>query len=128
MSAFTIIGVALAIIAGVINLGVGLMRRKHPMIMAMRLAIGVLSLVAAVAIIILKTESVSFATIGVSDSSKPIYLIMGLAIFVGATLMLPASVERSNLPTEEQMRPTMRPPTIDHGDSGVRLIKEDWMN
>jgi len=94
----------------------------------MRVAIGILSLATAVAIIILKVDNVSFATIGVSPSSKFIYLIMGLAIFVGATLMLPASVERNNLPTEDQMRPTVRPTTLSHGESGVRLIKEDWMN
>ncbi|MBA3826402.1 MAG: hypothetical protein H0X24_21185 [Ktedonobacterales bacterium] len=128
MTAFTIIGVALALIAGFVNLGVGLLRRKHPMILVMRIAIGILSLAAAVAIIILKADNVSFATIGVTPSSKPIYLIMGLAIFVGATLMLPASVERNNLPTEEQLRPTPRPTTISQGESGVHMVKEDWMN
>jgi hypothetical protein len=129
MTVFTIIGVALALIASVVNLGVGLLRRKHPMILAMRIAIGILSLAAAVAIIVLKMQDVSFKSIGVSDNSKPIYLLMGLAIFVGATLMLPASVERNNLPTDEQLRPTARlTTTISQGESGVHVVKEDWVN
>lgn len=128
MSAFTIIGVILALLAGFINLGVGLMRRNHPMILVMRVGIGILSLAVAVAIIILKTDNISFASVGVTGLSKTIYLLMGLAIFVGATLMLPASVERNSLPTEDQMRPGVRPTSVNQGDSGVRVVKEDWMN
>jgi hypothetical protein len=134
MSVFTILGVTLAIIAGLINLAIGLLRRKHAMMMLMRLGISLISFLAAAAIIIFKADNQALASYGITGTSKYIYLFMALAIFVGITLMLPATVERNNLPPEERFTPTPRPAgasgNIATADGGVHVIKEDdkWVN
>ena len=134
MSVFAILGVTLAIIAGLINLATGLLRRKHAMMMLMRIGISIISFLAAVAIILFKADNLTLAAYGVTGASKYIYLFMALAIFVGITLMLPATIERNNLPPEDRFTPTPRPASatgnIAAADGGVRVIKEDdkWVN
>jgi hypothetical protein len=142
MSFFAILGVTLAIIAGLINFVTGLLRRKHTMMMLMRIAISILSFIAAAAIIVFKTDNQTLASYGVSGTSKYIYLFMALAIFVGVTLMLPATVERNNLPAEDRFTPSSRTPRaaatgslagtggVTNADGGVHVAKEDdkWVN
>jgi hypothetical protein len=136
MTVLSTLAVILALLAGIVNFGAGLMRRKYPLMAVMRFGLCVLSIAAAVTIIIAKADSVSLASLGVSTSLKYIYLIMGLAIFVGLTLMVPASVERNNLPAEERLAPSAnRPmpptsPSATPGEGGVRMAKtnDEWVN
>ncbi len=134
MSLFAILGVTLAIIAGLINLGTGLLRRKHAMMMLMRIGISIVSFLAAAGIILFKSDNLALANYGVTGTSKYIYLFMALAIFVGLTLMLPATIERNNLPPEDRFTPTPRPASaagnVAAADGGVRVIKEgdEWVN
>ena len=133
MSVFATMGVILAILAGLINFGIGLLRRKHPLMAMMRFGISILSIIAAASIILAKANNVSLSGWGVTESLKYIYLLMGLAIFVGLTLMLPATVERNNLPAEERITPTpasKATPSAATGDGGVRVVKpnDEWVN
>ncbi len=134
MTLFAILGITLAIIAGLINFVTGLLRRKYPMLMLMRIAISIVSFIAAAAIIVFKTDNQTLATYGVTGTSKYLYLFMALAIFVGLTLMLPATVERNNLPPEDRFTPTSRATgtlaSAGGGEGTVHVAKEDdkWVN
>jgi hypothetical protein len=138
MSAFTIAGLILAILAGIINLGVGVLRIKHRLLALMRFGIAIACFAIAAGIVILKANDVSLTGLGVTGATKIAYLAMGLAIFVGGTLMLPASIERNNLPAEERLTPTTHPSTPPtprttgalSSDGGVRVANQgdDWVN
>jgi hypothetical protein len=136
MSVFAVVGVVLAVAAGLINIVTGLLRRKHAMLAAMRFGLGLLSLIAAAAIIVFKSANDTLAQFNVTGTMKYVYLIMALAIFVGVTLMLPATVERNNLPPEDRFQPSVRPATVTGpapqvaNEGGVHVAKEDdkWVN
>lgn len=137
MSAFTIAGLVLAILAGIINLGVGVLRMKHRLLALMRFGIAIACFAVAAGIVILKSNDVSLTSLGVTGWTKIAYLLMGLAIFVGGTLMLPASIERSNVQAEERLTPTPAPHTPSarttsamSGEGGVRVANQgdDWVN
>lgn len=133
MSVFATLGVILAILAGLINFGVGLMRRKHPLIALMRFGLSAFSVVAAATILIVKADKFSLIALAGSEQIKYFYLFAALAIFMGLTLMLPASVERNNLPLDERIIPTPAPkgaPSAATSDGGVRTAKpnDEWVN
>lgn len=131
MSTFAILVVILGVLSGLINVAIGLMRRNHLWVAVMRFGAGLISFAAAGSAVYAKTNGLHLPA-GWHSTEYTIFLFMALAIFVGATLYLPATIERNVLPAAEA------PPTKTTltgkltGDAGVRIANnsstEEWVN
>lgn len=117
--------------AGVINLGFALLRREYTPVALMRIAMALVCFAVA-------GGTAYFATSGkplpATISSLPlIYIFIAVGLFIGATLMLPATIERTMIPPAEQLTPhtTGKLNTDKLTDrSGIRIgtQSEDWVN
>jgi hypothetical protein len=126
VSLFTILVIILGMLAGLINFAFGVARREHFGIAAMRFLVGIVSFGVAAATLVVQIEKLSLPK-EITDLNL-IYLFIALGLFIGATLMLPATIERSVLPASEQ--PTIRTTGKLSDNAGVRIANqgEDWVN
>jgi len=125
---FTILVVILGTLAGIINFAYGLIGREQPIIAVMRFAVGIISFAIAGIMLYIQVRNIALPT----DITKiPLaYLFIALGLFVGATLMLPATVERTLRPAETAAAETPHTTGKLGGESGVRIANqnEEWVN
>lgn len=138
MSTFAILVVILGVLSGLINFAIGLMRRNHLWVAVMRFGAGLVSFAAAGAAVYAKTAGLHLPA-SWHSTEYTIFLFMALAIFVGGTLYLPATIERNVLPVAETA-PVKTATTLTGklaGDPGVRIANnnvggnntnEEWVN
>lgn len=124
MSIYSILAVILGVLAGVINLSLGVMRRAQPLLALMRFGAALVGFAAPVVILVAHSQGLRLVP---TEWHNAAYLLIALAIFVGVTLMVPATIERSALapaPVERKTGP------LTAGQSGVRIANEsgdDWV-
>lgn len=130
MSTFAIIGVILSVFAGLLNFFTGLMRRQQMMLMLMRFGLSIFSFIVTAVIIVAKIDGVALLKYLPADSSKYLYLFIVLALYVGLTLMLPATIERNNPAVAADSAPKPNPTGKLAGSPGVRVANqnEEWVN
>lgn len=123
MSIYSILAIILGVMAGVINLTLGMLRRGQPLMVAMRLAAAIISFAVPIVVLVAHSQSVALVP---KEWHNSAYLAIALAIFVGVTLMVPATVERGNQPPAPATppSPTRKTGTLS-GQPGVRIANEN---
>ena len=89
MNLFWYIILTLGIIAGIVNLGIAMARRKQPAVALVRVLAGCVSLVAVAGVLIGKSVRISHPFLHPQD------VIIGAGVFIFAVLFLPSYFERS---------------------------------
>ncbi|GAC1452590.1 MAG: hypothetical protein PVSMB4_13090 [Ktedonobacterales bacterium] len=127
MTAFWYVIIAVGTLAAVINFSIGWAHRERSMPALVRFAAGAVSLLTAVGVVVTKVALHMHlpAAIEGPDANKYVFIVAGL--FIGATLMLPAYVERSGGTTEGV---TMQQRAARPANATVRLQKntDEWVN
>jgi hypothetical protein len=123
--------VILSVLAGLVNLGTGMLRRQQVMLMVMRFGLSIFSFIVAAVIIIAHLDHVALLPQGLHGADGYLYLFIAFALYVGLTLMLPATIERANpVIAAEQKAHTSGKLTGKLPDAGVRVANqnEEWVN
>jgi hypothetical protein len=121
-TAFWMIIIALAIIAAAVNFAIGASHRGEPVIFAVRLAAGSISLVAVVVIIYGKLANLMPVLL-----TWPERILMA-GLFVFAVLFIPSVVERNRAQTVE---PTIQERAARPANATIRLKEsgaDEWVN
>lgn len=126
MTIFSVVAIFIGVLAGLINVGIGILRREVIIVSLMRFAAALVSFAAPVTIFIIKAEG---GRIVPTAWHQTVYLVLALAIFVGITLMVPASIERNITPPAPETTPKRTTGKLT-GDAGVRIANqnEEWVN
>ena len=131
MSTFATLAIILGVLSGLINFGIGIMRRDHIWVALMRFIAGLVSFAVAVGVIVSKMNGIHLPA-GWHSGDNIIFLFIGLALFVGATLMLPSSIERNLLPAaapQPKQKTTLTGKLSgEPGTVGVAKNNEEWVN
>jgi hypothetical protein len=119
---------AIGIVAALVNFALGAAHRAHPLHALVRWVAGVVSLVPVVGVfakLALNLHPLAGLETQFTDVPKYVFIVAGL--FIGATLMLPAYVERSGAPAEA---PTLQERAARPANATVRLEKgaDEWVN
>lgn len=129
MSIFSWLAVVLGVFAGVINLVTGILNRDRATVMALRLVAALVSFAAPVVIVVAHLQGMPLVPTGWHNT---VYLTLALAIFVGVTLMLPATIQRSLAPPPSPAPPAPPRPVTRNltGEPGVRIAQpsDEWVN
>jgi hypothetical protein len=129
-STVAVLVIIFGVLAGLINVIFGMLRRAHIWVALMRFGLALVSFGAAGGVTMAKLTGTRLLPQGWHTTEAVIYLFIGLAIFVGATLMLPSTVERNVLPAAEQPKtPTTLTGKLT-GSAGVSVANnnEEWVN
>lgn len=121
MTPFWIVIVVLAIIAALVNFIIGASHRAEPIVFAVRLAAGLLSLAAVAFIVVGKAASLMPVIL-----SWPVRIILA-GLFVFAVLFIPSAVERNR----DQTEPTIQQRAARPANATVRLREggaDEWVN
>lgn len=122
MTAVWYIVVALGILAAIINFSIAVARRKQPMVMIVRTLAGLVSLGAAVGVVLGKAERIAHPYLEAQ------YVFIGVGVFVFAVLLLPSYVDRGSKDTSKvsMQQRAARPAnaTIRLRDAGG----DEWVN
>jgi len=114
--------VALGMLAAIINFSIAVARRSRPMVMVVRALAGLLSLGAALGVVLGKADRVAHPYL------EARYVFIGLGVFVFAVLVLPSYVDRGNKehPTVSMQQRAARPAnaTVQLRDAGA----DEWVN
>ena len=125
MSTFTILAIILGVLAGFVNIGFALLNREVPSVVGVRILAALISFATPVVVLVVHAQGQSLVPAGWHNT---VYLTLALAIFVGVTLMVPATIQRSLAPaTVEPPRPVTNKL---NGDPGVRMANQpdEWVN
>ncbi len=127
MSIFTLLAIILGVLAGVINLGIGILNRDVVAVMLLRVAAAIVSFAAPVVILVMHSQGLRIVPTGWHST---VYLTLALAIFVGITLMMPATLQRSLMPAQASTTPPPRVTSKLSGEPGVRTANQndEWVN
>ena len=106
MSIFATLVIVFGILAGLTNVALGIVHREQIMLLLMRLLVALIGFGAAAGVIVAKSQGWHLPA-GLRTSESTIYLFIALALFVGATLALPSTIERNFFPRpKEEMKTT----------------------
>lgn len=118
---FWIMIIVLALIAAAVNFAIGSSHRDEPLVFAVRLAAGLLSIAAAAFIIIVKLADLMPFLLTWQER------IILAGVFVFAVLFIPSVVERNR----EQTEPTIQQRAARPANATVRLRDsgaDEWVN
>jgi hypothetical protein len=118
---------AVGVLAAVINFALGWAHRAKPMHAIIRVGAGIVSLVPPVGFVVTKLILNVHLPQGLNGPNLPQYLFITAGLFVGATLMLPAYLERSG---EPEAGPTLQERAARPANATIRLQKntDEWIN
>ena len=128
-STVAVLVVIFGVLAGLINVIFGMLRRGYIWVALMRFGLALVSFGAAGGVITAKMSGIHLPA-SFHTTEAIIYLFIGLAIFIGATLMLPSTVERNVLPAAEQPKTQTTLTGKLTGSAGVSVANnnEEWVN
>jgi hypothetical protein len=133
LSLFTNLVIILGMLAGVINFAIGIMRHDRLAVAMLRFGAGIVAFAIAIILLIANVQDIALLPKDL-ETWNPIFLFIALGIFIGATLMLPTTLQSSMLPPEEKEideRATGKLAGKVNGESsGIRFANqsEDWVN
>ncbi len=127
-STVAVLVIIFGVLAGLINVVFGMLRRGHIWVALMRFGLALVSFGAAGVVTMAKLSGVHLLPSTWHSTEAIIYLFIGLAIFVGATLMLPSTVERNVLPATEQPKTKTTLTSKLSGTVSVANNNEEWVN
>ncbi len=113
----------IGVIAGAINFSQGILHRQNAAVLAIRFAAGIVSLATAVSVWVFHIDS--FLSLQNFALTNLLYIFIIIGVFIGVTLMLPASVERSMQPAQEQSKTTHITSKL---SGSPKKVGEDWVN
>lgn len=122
MTAVWYVVVALGILAAIINFSIAVSRRKQPMVMIVRAVAGLISLGAAVGVVLGKAEKIAHPYLEAQ------YVFIGVGVFVFAVLLLPSYVDRGSKDTPKV---SMQQRAARPANATVRLRDaggDEWVN
>jgi len=114
--------ITLGIIAAIINFALAIARRRHPLMVLVRVIAGILSLVPPVGIVVGKTIAIRHPFLQASD------VFIAFGVFVFAVLVLPTYFERSG---QDAPKMTMQQRAARPANATVRLRDakaDEWVN
>ena len=126
MTIFSVVAIFIGVLAGLINVGIGVLRREVIGVSIMRFIAALVSFAGPLAIFFIKAQGGRLVP---PEWHQTVYLVLGLLIFVGITLMVPASLERTISPPAPDATPKRDTGKLT-GDAGVRIANqnEEWVN
>lgn len=121
MTTFWVVIIALAVIAAIVNFAIAVSRRGEPMVVAIRALAGLVSLVAAVGIVVGKEADLVPVLLPAS------YKLIGAGIFVFAVLFLPSIIGKNSAAPDVTLQERAARPA----NATVRLREQgadEWVN
>ena len=121
MTPFWIVIIALGVLAAIVNFAIAITRRGEPMVVAIRTLAGLLSLAAAVGIVVGKEANL------VPVLLPWYYTLIGAGIFVFAVLFLPSIIGKNSAAPEVTLQQRAARPA----NATVRLREQgadEWVN
>jgi hypothetical protein len=121
MTTFWIVIIALGVLAAIVNFAIAITRRSEPMVVAIRALAGLVSLVAAVGIIVGKEADLVSVRLPLS------YKVIGAGVFVFAVLFLPSILGKNSAAPDVTLQQRAARPA----NATVRLREQgadEWVN
>jgi drug/metabolite transporter (DMT)-like permease len=126
VSVVAILGIIIGVFAGLANLILAPLRRDRPLVVLVRLVAALLGFAGAAAIVVAHVQGAQLP----QELNTVLYQAIGLFLFVGVTLMVPATIDRNTAP-----QPTPDPATRTtgklSGQAGVTIANQstdEWVN
>lgn len=125
-AAFIITLVVISVSACLINAGLGVLHRKRPWVLLVRLLAGAISLAPLLALILSKAFSLHLmVNLGLTSTANA---FIAIGVFIALTLMLPSWIDRA--PKEAPASAGAKGQKVGAGKGRVRVINgtDEWVN